>query len=62
MGMMLSFFFFKTRTHIRDAHVCMMHPAFFLFIITRASVYFSFVFSYPFLFFGLSLEERVFGK
>lgn len=33
-------FFFITHTHIRDAHVCMMHPAFFLFIITRANVYF----------------------
>jgi hypothetical protein len=33
-------FFFITHTHIRDAHVCMMHPAFSLFIITRANVYF----------------------
>lgn len=39
--------FFKTRTHIRDAHVCMMHPAFFLFVITRSDV-FPFVFSYFF--------------
>lgn len=35
-------FFFITHTHIRDAHVCMMHPAFSLFIITRANVYFFF--------------------
>ena len=37
---MMLVFFFKTRTHIRDAHVCMMHPAFFLFVITRSDVYF----------------------
>jgi hypothetical protein len=65
MGMMLSFF--KTHTHIRDAHVCMMHPAFLLFIITRVNVYF-FLLYFRIVFYSLVcpwrkgfLENRMLG-